>query len=63
MFIPHKVVAISVFDLLNGFMPAGWTYWQHDGMPTVSLLGVSTLRAERYLAKREAAGSYYLRGH
>jgi hypothetical protein len=63
MFIPHKVVAISAFDLLNGFMPAGWTYWQHDGMPTENPLRVSTLRAERYLAKRKAAGSYYPPGH
>jgi hypothetical protein len=63
MFVPHKVVVISAFDLLNGFMPAGWTYWQHDGMPTVNPLGVSTLRAERYLARRDAAGSYYPRGY
>jgi hypothetical protein len=59
MFIPHKIVTISAFNLLNGFMPEGWTYWQHAGMPTVNPLGVSTLRAERYLAKRAAAGSYH----
>jgi hypothetical protein len=62
MFIPHKVVAILAFDLLNGFMPAGWTYWQHDGMPTINPIG-STRRAKRYLTKREAAGSYYPPGH
>jgi hypothetical protein len=32
-------------------------------MPTVNPLGLSTLRAERYLAKRDAAGSYYPPGH
>jgi hypothetical protein len=60
---PALTVTMTAFDLLNGFMPLGWEYWQHAGIPTVNPLGISTLRAERYLAKREAAGSHYPPGY
>jgi hypothetical protein len=56
MFVPHKIAASN---LLNSFMSHGWAYWQYGGIPIVNPLGVSALRAERYLAKRAAVGSYY----